>query len=196
MNKIVLSSALTALLALTFSGCSSDPKPTKEEVAITECTIDKVEAPKWACGMVNGFDDMYTATGTAKMSKAGAGFSRKNAMADGRSNLAHQIELEVKAKITQFAGTTGIGADETVDASITQVSKQVAHVTLKGSKQLGYWQHPENSDIYVLMGVTKDSVNESATEQVHSSLGNQNAQWQQFQAKQALEGLDKDTADK
>jgi len=194
MNKIVLSSTLTALLALTFSGCSSDPKPTKEEVAVAECTIDKVEAPKWTCGMVVGFDDMYTATGTAKMSKAGAGFSRKNAMADGRSNLAHQIELEVKAKITQFAGTTGIGADETVDASITQVSKQVANVTLKGSKQLGYWQHPENSDIYVLMGVTKDSVNESATEQVHSSLGNQNAQWQQFQAKQALEGLDKDTA--
>ncbi len=196
MNKILISSTLAALLALTFTGCSGEPEPGEKPIAITECTIDNSDAPKWACGIVGGYDDMYTATGTAKMSKAGAGFSRKNAMADGRSNLSHQIEVEVKAKIEQYAGTTGIGANETVDAATTQVSKQVAKVTLNGSKQLAYWQHPQNSDIYVLMGVTKDSVNQATNEKVHSSLGNQNALWQKFQAENALKGLEEDTKDK
>jgi len=194
MNKIVISSALTALLALSFSGCSGDePKPEEKPVAITECTIDQADAPKWACGIVNGYDDMLTATGTAKMSQAGAGFSRKNAMADGRSNLSQQIETEVKDKIERFARSTGIGASETVDTATTQVSKQVAHVTLNGSKQLAYWQHPKNNDIYVLMGVSKDSVNNATDKAVHSSLGNQNALWQQFQAENALKGLEEDT---
>jgi len=197
MNKILISSTLAALLALTFTGCSGDePKPEEKPVAITECTIDQSDAPKWACGIVNGYDDMYTATGTAKMSKAGAGFSRKSAMADGRSNLSQQIETEVKSKIEQFARTTGIGANETVDTATTQVAKQVAHVTLNGSKQLAYWQHPKNNDIYVLMGVTKESVNNAATETVHSSMGNQNALWQQFQAENALKGLEEDTKEK
>jgi len=197
MNKILISSALAALIALNFTGCGGDePKPEEKPIAISECTIDHADAPKWACGIVNGYDDMLTATGTAKMSKAGAGFSRKNAMADGRSNLAHQIEVEVKAKVEQYAATTGIGANETVDTATTQVAKQVAKVTLNGSKQLAYWQHPENNDIYVLMGVTKDSINQATDEKVHSSLGNQNALWQKFQAENALKGLDEDTKDK
>ncbi len=194
MKKIVLSSALLSLLSLTFTGCSSEePKPVEKPVAISECTIDRAEAPVWACGIVNGYDDMFTATGTAKMSKAGAGFSRKNAMADGRSNLAQQIETTVKDKVERFARSTGIGEAETIDTVATQVSKQVANVTMNGSKQLAYWQHPDNNDIYVLMGVTKESVNNSANETVHTSLGNQNALWQQFQAENALAGLEEDT---
>ena len=197
MNKILLSSSLVLLVGLGFTACSSDPQPKPEKpIAIAECVIDQADAPTWACGMINGYDEMYTSTGTAKMSKAGAGFSRKNAMADGRSNLAQQIEVEVKAKITQYAATTGIGDDETVDSAITQVSKQVAKVTMSGSKQLAYWQHPKNSDIYVLMGVTKDGVNNAANQKVRSSLGNQNALWQKFQAKDALKGLEEDTQDK
>ena len=195
MNKILLSTSLLLLVGLGFTACSGDPEPEKPEM-IKECVIDLEEAPVWACGIVNGYDDMYTSTGSAKMSKAGAGFSRKNAMADGRSNLAHQVQVEIKAKITQFAATTGIGDSETVDSAITQVSKQVAKVTLNGSKQLAYWQHPKNNDIYVLMGVSKEGVNNTANQVVHSSLGNQNALWQKFQAENALKGLEEDTKDK
>ena len=195
MNKILLSTSLLLLVGLGFTACSGEPEPEKP-MPIKECVIDLEEAPIWACGIVNGYEDMYTSVGSAKMSKAGAGFSRKNAMADGRSNLAQQIQVEVKAKITQFAATTGIGKSETVDSAITQVSKQVAKVTLNGSKQLAYLQHPQNSDIYVLMGVSKDSVNNATNENVHSSLGNQNALWQKFQAENALKGLEEDTKDK
>ena len=197
MNKILMSSVLLSLLAISFTGCSDKaPEPDAKPIAISECTIDKADAPKWACGIVTGYDDMLTATGTAKMSKAGAGFSRKNAMADGRSNLSQQIETLVKDKIERFARSTGIGENETVDTATTQVSKQVAKVTLNGSKQLAYWQHPQNDDIYVLMGVSESSVNNSTNENVHTSFKNQNALWQQFQAENALKGLEEDTKDK
>lgn len=195
MNKILVSSTLAALMAISFSGCSDKEaaaEPAKKPVAISECTIDKADAPKWACGIVEGYDEMYTSTGTAKMSKAGAGFTRKNALADGRSNLAQQIETLVKDKVERFTRSTGIAENETVDTVSTQVSKQVAKVTLNGSKQLAYWQHPENDDIYLLVGVTKESVNTSAKENVISSFKNQDALWQQFQAKNALEELDKE----
>ena len=185
MNRILLNSTLALILASTFTGCSSDPEPKEKPLAISECIIDQVDAPKWVCGIIPGYDDMYTDVGAAKMSQAGVGFSRKNAMADGRSNLAHQIQTEVKAKIEQYAQSTGIGKTETVDKVSTQVSKQVAKVTLNGSKQLAYWQHPENSDIYVLMGVSKDSVNNSTDQAVRSSFKNENALWQQFKAENA-----------
>ena len=193
MNKILISSVLSALFAITFTGCSGK---NAEPVAITECTIDNEDAPTWACGIATGHDDMLTATGTARMSKAGAGFSRKSAMADGRSNLSQQIETSVKDKIEKYARSTGLTEAEAVDTLSTQVSKQVANVTLSGSKQVAYWQHPKNSDIYVLMGISKESVDRSTDEKVHSSFQDQDARWQQFQADNALKGLDEDTKDR
>jgi hypothetical protein len=195
MKKILLSSTLAALMAISFSGCGGEEpkpevKPVEVPLPIAECTIDKAEAPSWACGMIDGFDDMITSVGTARMSKAGAGFTRRNAMANGRSNLAQQIETLVKDKVETFTRSTGIAESETVDTVSAQVSKQVAKVTLNGSKQLAYWQHPGNNDIYLLMGVTKESVNASAKENVQSSFKNQDALWQQFQAKNALEDLE------
>jgi len=197
MKSILLSSTLSALIAIGFSGCGGeDPKPEPQPAAvplpIAECAIDKAEAPSWACGMVNGFDDMITSVGTARMSKAGAGFTRRNAMANGRSNLAQQIETLVKDKVETFTQSTGIAENETVDTVSVQVSKQVAEVSLNGSKQLAYWQHPVNSDIYLLIGVTKESINTSAKENILSSFKNQDALWQQFQAKNALQELDKE----
>ena len=53
MTKILVSSTLAALMLVGFSGCSGEePKPEAASVPIAECTIDKAEAPSWACGMV------------------------------------------------------------------------------------------------------------------------------------------------
>lgn len=193
MKKTLVSSTLAALMAISFSACSDKtPEPEAKPAPMAACTIDNAEAPTWACGMVEGYEGMITSVGTAKMSKAGAGFTRRNAMANGRSNLAQQIETQVKDKVETFTRSTGIAENETVDTVATQVSKQVAKVTLNGSKQLAYWQHPANSDIYLLVGVTQESVNQSAKENVISSFKNQDALWQQFQAKNALENLEKE----
>lgn len=194
MKKTVGTIFLSTALAFTFSGCAQDPKPatkSAQEQADFRCRIDSILAPEWACGNA-GVEGAVTAVGSAPLSKLGQGFSRREAMANARSNLAQQIETLVKDKVTTFARSTGVGGDEVADKVSAQVSKQVAKVTLTGSKQMKYWQNPANSDIYVLVGVSENSLNKEIKDQVKTSYKNDNALWQQFQAKKALDDLEKE----
>ncbi len=180
--------ALVAI-AVTFSGCS-DKEPEVAEESF-ECRIAGTLAPVWACGK-SDIAGYYTAVGSAPLSKIGHGFSRREALANGRSNLAQQIETLVKDKVETFARSTGIGGNEVADKVSTQVSKQVAKVTLQGSKQVKYWENPVTNDIYLLVSVSKDTINNTVKERVLSSYKNNDALWQQFQAKNALEALEKE----
>jgi hypothetical protein len=134
--------------------------------------------------------DTITSVGSAPLSKLGQNFSRTEAMSNGRSNLALQIETLVKTKVEQFARSTGVGAAEVADKVSTQVSKNVAKVTLQGSKQMKFWQNPANQDIYVLVGLPEGNVNAAVKDQVKTSFKNDEALWQQFQSKNALESLE------
>lgn len=187
MRLLILSSVTVAAMLLG-AGCSS-----KEEVVTpdAECMIEGSEAPSWVCGG-NTMEGYYVAVGSAPMSSMGQGFSRREAMANARSNLAQQIQTEVKDKVETFARSTGVGGSEVADKVSTQVSKQVARVTLGGSKQLKYWQAPNSKEIYLLVGVPVDQVNQNVKDGVRSSFRDDDALWQQFQAKNALEALDKE----
>ena len=188
MKKVLITTLALAFVLLSFSGCS-DKEPEVEDDF--KCRIEGALAPEWACGNDIG-GDMYTAVGSAPLSKLGQGFSRREAMANGRSNLAQQIETLVKDKVETFTRSTGVGGAEVADKVSTQVSKQVAKVALEGSKQIKYWQNPNTKDIFVLMAVKKGSVNNEIKRQIRSSFKNDDALWQQFQAKNALEELEKE----
>lgn len=180
--------ALAAATLILGTGCSS-----KEEALVTpdaECMIEGREAPAWVCGG-NTMEGHYVAVGSAPLSNLGQSFSRREAMANARSNLAQQIQTEVKDKVETFARSTGVGSAESADKVSTQVSKQVARVTLEGSRQLKYWQAP-SEEIYLLVGVPVDQVNRNVQEQVRSSYRNDEALWQQFQAANALEALEEE----
>ena len=192
MKKSIGSIFLAAALAATFTGCADKASGVSaDEQADFRCRINNVLAPEWACGNEN-VDGSITAVGSAPMSKLGEGFSRREAIANGRSNLAQQIQTLVKDKVETFTRSTGVGGDEVADKVSTQVSKQVAQVTLNGSKQIKRWQDPTNNDLYVLIGVDEKAMNQEIKNSVKSSYKNDNALWQQFQAKQALESLDKE----
>jgi hypothetical protein len=110
---------------------------------------------------------------------------------NGRSDLAQQIETDVKDKMEGFTRATGNGSAETVDKVTTAVTKQVAHQVLKGSKAIDMWQAPSGA-IYMLVTVPKEEVNKEVKKAVKSSFKNDDALWQQFQSKQALEALEKE----
>lgn len=186
MRRLTALGILTAALVFS-SGCSH-----KEEVVTPdyECTIENVEAPAWVCGG-NTLEGHYVAVGSAPLSQLGQSFSRREAMANARSNLAQQIQTDVKDKVETFARSTGVGGSEVADKVSTQVSKQVARATLGGSRQLKYWQAP-SKEIYLLVGVPVDQVNKEVQNQVRSSYQNDDALWQQFQAQNALEALEKE----
>lgn len=186
MKKYLSAVAFSTVLMLSVTGCGD-----KEPEPDFKCKIDGALAPEWACGNT-GVEGAITAVGSAPLSKLGQGFSRREALANGRSNLAQQIQTLVKDKVESFTRSTGVGGDEVADKVSTQVSKQVAKVSLQGSKQVKYWQQPENKDIYILVSVPEASMNEEVKRSVQSSFKNDNALWQQFQAKNALESLDKE----
>ncbi len=187
--KSLGSLVLAATVATVITGCGGEqPKPKQQEPDF-RCKQEGVLAPKWTCTPF--VDGAIAEVGTAPKSAAGIGFQRRIALANARSNLAQQIETLVKDKVETFTRSTGVGKDETVDSVATAVSKQVAKVTLQGSKQVDAWQAPSGT-LYVLVAVPEKVVNKAAKEAVKTSFKNDQALWQQFQSKQALESLDKE----
>ncbi len=188
MIKFISSIAFAGLITATITGCGAQaPKP--KEDADFRCKQENVLAPKWTC--VPFVEGAYAGVGIAEKSAAGMGHMRRVAMANGRSDLAQQIKTQVKDKVELFTRTTGVADTETVDKVTTAVTKQVAKVDLQGSKAVDSWTAP-SGNLYLLVTVPESTVNNEVKKAVKSSFKNDNALWQQFQSKQALEGLEKE----
>ncbi len=188
MIKFISSIAFAGLITATITGCGAQaPKP--KEDADFRCKQENVLAPKWTC--VPFVEGAYAGVGIAEKSAAGMGHMRRVAMANGRSDLAQQIQTQVKDKVELFTRTTGVADTETVDKVTTAVTKQVAKVDLQGSKAVDSWTAP-SGNLYLLVTVPESTVNNEVKKAVKSSFKNDNALWQQFQSKQALEGLEKE----
>jgi len=191
MKKIITNLALVTVISLLLTACSDkEPTPKKEAYNPTfKCMQEDVLAPRWTCiPEVEGF---YAGVGVAEKSAAGVAHMRRVALMNGRSDLAQQIQTQVKDKVEGFTRATGNGSAETVDKVTTAVTKQVAKVDLKNSKAVDMWNAPSGA-IYMLVTVPQGSVNGAVKAAVKSSFKNDNALWQQFQSKQALESLDKE----
>jgi len=197
MKKTISSLLFTGLALTAITGCGETPKPAEQQqVQETQkqdgdfrCRQESVLAPKWTCiPMVDGY---YAGVGVAKKSAAGMGMMRRVALANGRSDLAQQINSQVKDKVETFTRTTGNGDRETVDQVNTAVSKQVAQIDLKGSKAVDVWSAP-SGDLYMLVTVPEQTINKEVKTAVKTSLKNDDALWQQFQSKQALDSLEKE----
>ena len=85
------------LLLSLFAGCSKDAQPQERSVDFA-CKQENVLAPKWTC--IPEIQGAYAGVGIAEKSTAGMDHMRRVAMANGRSDLAQQIESQVKDKIT------------------------------------------------------------------------------------------------
>lgn len=196
MYKIIKSFTLLIIVAVAITGCSSkkaEPEKKESYTATFTCKQEGVEAPKWTC--IPEVPGSYAGVGVAEKSAAGMAHMRRVALMNGRSDLAQQIESKIKDKIEGFTRATGNGSSETVDKVTTAVTKQVAKVDLKDSKAIDMWIAPSGA-IYMLVAVPEASVNQEVKKvykkTVNSSFQNDNALWQQFQSKQALENLEKE----
>lgn len=182
MKKMVV---LTAMLifALTFlGGCASTKDVMEDEFE---------DAPSWVLDGGSSVDEGAAAVGSAKISKAGMNFTRTEALAYGRDELAKQLGVKVKNMVKNFTQTTGIGDDETVDKVSSQVSTQVTKETISGSRQKEMWISP-SKDLYVLVFIDNETLKTAVKNSVQTSMKNEAALWQQFQAKKAYDDLDKE----
>jgi hypothetical protein len=193
MIKMIRNLALIAAVTASMTGCSDKEPESKKYNPTFKCQQEGVDAPRWTC--IPEVEGYYAGVGVAEKSAAGIAHMRRVALMNGRSDLAQQIETKVKDKMEGFTRATGNGSAETVDKVTTAVTKQVAKVDLKGSKAMDMWNAPSGA-IYMLVTVPEANVNEAVKnaykKAVDSSFNNDNALWQQFKSKQALESLDKE----
>jgi len=193
MKNILTNMAIITVAAMTFSACSTNeaqtPEAQKSAAQNFECKQEGVLAPKWTC--IPEVEGYYAGVGVAQKSAAGIAHMRRVALMNGRSDLAQQIQTEVKDKMEGFTRATGVAASQGVDQVTTSVTKQVAKVDLKGSKAVNMWEAPSGA-IYMLVTVPKKSINKEIKKAVTSTFKNDDALWQQFQSKEALKELDKE----
>ena len=180
--------ALVLAVSLGLAACGS--APTKEQPAqVAECVFPNSEkaAPLWVCDvpvekMVVG------AVGSYPQSAAGIDFMKTQATTSARVKLAQQMKVQVKNMIKQYAEATGAGKSESVDQVYTSVTKQVSNETLVGSKLLRSAQGPDGA-VYVLVGVDAAGVEKITEVAVKTSMNNDRALWQKFQASKAQDEL-------
>ena len=81
--------------------------------------------------------------------------------------------------------------DQTVDKMASDVSKQVSKQAISGSHQKAAWISKTNT-LYVLVAVNPEIIKNAMTQTVQTSMRNEKAMWQQFQAKKGFEELEKE----
>ena len=105
-----------------------------------------------------------------------------------RVELAQTMQVEVENMIKQYAETTGAGDAETVDRVNTSVTKQITKQTLVGSKIFRQMPTPTGGMV-VLVGLDADTVNQLAEQAIKTSMNNEKALWQKFQAEKSFDEL-------
>jgi len=181
MKKLFVLLTVLVFALVFIGGCASTPS-----------TVDEYEdAPSWVLDGGSSVEEGSAAVGSAKISKAGMNFTRTEALAYARDELAKQLGVKVKNMVKNFTQSTGIGDDETVDKVSSQVSTQVTKETISGSRQKDIWISP-SKDLYVLVYIDSETLKASVKNSVQTSMKNEAALWQQFQAKKAYDDLDKE----
>jgi hypothetical protein len=182
---------LFSVVTIGLVACGSTP-PAKPKVA--DCTYFGTQdpAPLWICGApVDGVE--VSAVGSAEQSGAGEAFMKQMAATDARVQLAQSMKVQVQNMIKQYAETTGAGKDETVDKVNTSVSKQITDQTLIGTR-IYRTQSGTNGRYYVLVGLDVAGVQKITEAAVKTSMNNDKALWQKFQAGKAQDELAADIA--
>ncbi|TWI70689.1 LPP20 lipoprotein [Desulfobotulus alkaliphilus] len=183
MKKQLVKMILLAGIIALAGACT----PKQAPVSDTGMPDEYKDAPSWVFNPE--LEGGVSAVGTARIGAAGFAFARNEALADGRDQLARQMSVKVQNMVKNFTQATGLGDDETVDRVSSQVSRQVANETLAGSRMRSMWRAP-NGELFVWMVVEPEAVRAAAREAVTTSYKNDQALWQQFQAKRAHDELD------
>ena len=175
--------SLTASVLL-LTACGS-PKKDFADCVFPDAT-DTV-APGWICDQpVKGVE--LSAIGSTTKSGAGYDYMKSMAATSARIQLAQNMQVQVRNIIKQYVETTGQADSETVDKVMTSVTKQITNQTLVGTKIVKTRTSP-TGNLYVLVGMSEESVQKATEKALKTSMRNNAALWQQFKAKQSQDEL-------
>lgn len=168
------------IVLMTFAGCANQPE--------TRNVLNNL--PQWYQEPTS-LGDKYAASGSAKPNKAGdIELQRIEAAAVARAELARQMELRVKDMYKRATQELGIGEDQTIDHAVQYATKQIADVTLKNSQQKKLFIDNETGVLYTLIVLDSSIVDRQLKSSIRTSLKNEEAMWQKFQATRMWEELE------
>lgn len=185
---------LSVVIAGGLAGCGGAPTKAEKLAKLSDCTFpnSKEPAPGWVCDEpVEGMP--VVAVGTAAKSDAGISFMKQMAATDARVQLAQSMRVQVQNMIKQYVETTGAASKETVDRVNTSVTKQITDQSLQGTKIVKSITSPDGT-LYVLMGLDEAAAQKLTEAAVKTSMGNDQAAWQQFRAQKGQDELAADIA--
>ncbi|HKM15914.1 MAG TPA: LPP20 family lipoprotein [Marinospirillum sp.] len=187
MKKNIFSLSAIAVTFAVMTGCVGGAGTTQDSSFVEHCEYKTgTQAPEWYCNPT--IEGGMAAVGEAKPNVArDNNMQRTMALANGRDELARQTQVKVQNLLTNWSRATGAGDSQTYEANFENISRQISKQTLEGSRQLKRWIAPDGS-LVLLIGVTDSA---AIKDSVKTSLRNEEALWQQFQAKQSLDELDK-----
>ena len=182
MKKFLL--LVLVITALAVAGCGS------KNTAVSAAQFNKCykDAPSWV--IMGGAEGGLSAVGSAQIGNAGLSFARTEALANGRDEIARMLQLKVNNMVKNFTQTTGIGDAQTVDKVTANVSRQLSNQTLTGSKAKETWISSECNELFILVVADAPAMEQDIKAQITSSYRNEQALWQQIQAKNALQEMD------
>jgi hypothetical protein len=185
---------LSAVIAGGVAGCGSAPAKVEKLAQAPDCVFpnSREPAPGWICDQpVEGMS--VTAVGSAAKSDAGISFMKQMASTDARVQLAQNMRVQVQNMIKQYAETTGAGSKETVDRVNTSVTKQITDQSLQGTRIVKSITGPDGT-LYVLVGLDPTGAQQLTEAAIKTSMGNDQAAWQQFRAQKGQDELAADIA--
>lgn len=192
MKKNIFSLSAIAVTFAVMAGCggkevAQQPVEPVKPSFVEHCEYSAgIQAPEWYCDP--NIEGGMAAVGEAKPNAArDNNMQRTMAMANGRDALARQTQVKVQNLLTNWSRATGADENQTYEANFENVSRQVSKQTLEGSRQLKRWLAPDGT-LALLVGM---SDSDAIKDGLKTSLRNEQALWQQFQSKQALDELDK-----
>ena len=185
---------LVSIIALSLTACGSTPPKEAPKAKVADCVFPGTSeaAPGWICDEpVEGIE--VSAVGVAEATQAGESFQKQMAATAARVQLAQNMKVHVTNMIKQYVETTGAAKDETVDRVNTSVTKQITDEMLVGSKVFKSRVAP-NGKMYVLVGIDPATAQKLTEAAVKTSMNNERALWQKFQAGKAQDELAADIA--
>jgi len=134
-------------------------------------------------------EDVLWGIGIAKQSSPS--MSQTTAESRGRTAIARQISTKVQAMFTDYNLDAGNVKNQANSSLQEDVSRQITDTTISGASVIKRWKGNDGS-WWLLVEMKKAD----AKKQMASILGNEEAQYAQFKAQQALQYLDSQLAKK
>ncbi|MBZ4683247.1 MAG: hypothetical protein PWP46_127 [Fusobacteriaceae bacterium] len=190
MKKIYL--VLATIILLAFTACSNNQtKGNNEMQKVDNSGMEQmVNYPAWV--LDPSIEDGIGAVGSAKIGAAGVSFARQEALAQARDELARQIEVKVNNMFKSYTNAIGLAGEDGVEKIATNVSKQVASQTLRGTKQKELWISPDK-ELFVQVVLPNEILADEAKNAFKNEtpIGNSDrALWQEFKSEKAQQQLD------